>query len=145
MDDSLAQTYKIAITSSPNASKLKSEQRAWLKTIRNKCTDTPCLTQAYTERIQELNVSSSKNDHATVNQDGSKLVTIRGILNVGTLDSGIEDENGNVATFLTDSKEGNKILDVCQSGDICEVTGNIIGEYSELVSVSHVKLIKSEQ
>jgi len=142
LDDSLTQAYKRAITSSHNASALKSEQRAWLTGVRDKCADISCLTRAYTERQKELNALSDKNASTTVNKDAPKQVTVRGTIKDGTLDSAIEDDNGNGPMFLTNSKEGNKIFAVCKSGDLCEVTGNVVGEYSQLISVTKVKLIK---
>jgi uncharacterized protein YecT (DUF1311 family) len=53
-DSQLMQSYKKALASSPNASGLKTEQKAWLTGIRNKCTDTSCLTRVYSERISAL-------------------------------------------------------------------------------------------
>lgn len=143
LDDSLTQIYKRAIASGPNASLVKSEQRTWLTNVRNKCATVACLTQAYFERQKELNALSGKNAPSAVNKNVSKQITVRGTISVGTLDSGIEDENGKGAMFLTNSNEGNKIFAVCKSGDLCEITGNVVGEYSQLTSVTKVNLIKN--
>lgn len=142
IDDSLTQAYKRVIASSHNASTLKSEQRAWLTGVRNKCADVTCLNRVYTERLKELNVLSEKSAPAVVNKDVPKQITVRGTIGVGTLDSGIEDDNGNGAMFLTNSKEGDKIFAICKSGDLCEITGNVVGEYSQFISITNVKLLK---
>lgn len=54
LDDSLMQAYKKAIASSSDPSALKSEQRAWLIEVRNKCVDASCLNRAYTDRLNVL-------------------------------------------------------------------------------------------
>lgn len=54
LDSQLLQSYKKAISTSPDADGLKFEQKEWLKNIRNKCTDAGCMKQAYTERISTL-------------------------------------------------------------------------------------------
>ena len=142
LDESMAHAYKKAIASSYNASALKSEQRTWLTGVRNKCSDVTCLTRTYLDRQKELSALSDKNAPATVKKDVPKQVTVRGIIKTGTLDSAIEDADGNGAMFLTDSEEGNKIFAVCGSSSLCEVTGKVVGEYSQLIFVTKVKLIK---
>ena len=54
LDSQLAQLYMESRSNSANADLLKSEQRAWLTTVRNKCDDPECLRQAYTARIASL-------------------------------------------------------------------------------------------
>lgn len=48
------QSYKTSLANSTNSDSLKSEQRAWLTNIRNKCQDSACLKQVYSERISTL-------------------------------------------------------------------------------------------
>src|SRR6267142_1040374 len=55
LDSQLTQSYKKSLTTSANTDSLKSEQRAWLSTVRNKCQDASCLKQAYADRIEALN------------------------------------------------------------------------------------------
>lgn len=54
LDSRLAQSYMEAKSNSSSADLFKSEQRAWLATVRNKCADAECLKQAYTARIANL-------------------------------------------------------------------------------------------
>lgn len=75
--------------------------------------------------------------HAQVAQKES---TLRGSLNIGTLDSSIGDE-GNSAVFLTNSEVGRKIFAVCNERDHCEVTGKVAGPLPQLMSVSRVRSI----
>lgn len=54
LDSQLNQSYKKLLSASTNPYFLKSEQRDWLATVRNKCQDAACLGQAYTDRIARL-------------------------------------------------------------------------------------------
>lgn len=56
-----------------------------------------------------------------------KMMTIKGIVSVGTLDSSIDTSDDKGYVFLTDSEVGNKIFKVCQADDLCQVTG-LIGD-----------------
>lgn len=44
---------------------LQARQRTWLRTIRNRCTDTACLSAAYTARLAELDPYSDKSISCT--------------------------------------------------------------------------------
>lgn len=44
---------------------LQASQRTWLRTIRNRCTDTACLSAAYTARLAELDPFSDKSISCT--------------------------------------------------------------------------------
>jgi uncharacterized protein len=57
LDTQLTQSYKKSLSVSADVEFLKSEQRAWLTNVRNKCQDAACLTQAYTDRIAKLEVA----------------------------------------------------------------------------------------
>jgi hypothetical protein len=80
-------------------------------------------------------------------KDKTKLVTLRGTVSFGTLDSSIDNPNGDVsAIFITNSKVGQAILTKCETDDICEVTGLVVGsgtEFPKIVSVKKVKAIKA--
>lgn len=54
LDEQLASAYRSAINSSPDASRIKSEQRTWITQVRNKCEDTNCLITAYQSRISAI-------------------------------------------------------------------------------------------
>lgn len=54
LDDILAKTYKLVMALSPTRDALKAEQRRWLTTVRNRCTDTKCLLKAYSDRVGAL-------------------------------------------------------------------------------------------
>ena len=53
-DDALMAAYKHALVEATDANRLKAEQRAWLKNVRNQCQDVGCLIRAYDRRIAEL-------------------------------------------------------------------------------------------
>jgi len=63
LDDALDKAYKEARTnSSPEeAKRLVSDQRQWLKEIRNSCGDEPCLVHAYASRIETIIKPASGN------------------------------------------------------------------------------------
>lgn len=54
LDSDLMAAYKAAQAISADADKLKSEQKAWLQSSRNKCEDTECIRKAYEDRINAL-------------------------------------------------------------------------------------------
>jgi len=59
LDSSLSQIYS-KIVNAPLCNDyqipyIKDDQNKWLKEVRNKCLDAPCLTRVYTERISEIN------------------------------------------------------------------------------------------
>lgn len=70
-----------------------------------------------------------------------KEITARGKVVLGSLDSGLEDANGDGPGFMTNSDVARKILAVCKSGDVCEVAGKVNDSNGMLVSVSRVRKI----
>ena len=55
LDEHLAQYYAGATAAlADGAACLRDSQRAWLRTVRNKCADAGCLKQAYLARLAEL-------------------------------------------------------------------------------------------
>lgn len=76
LDDILNRTYKVVVKISPNTSALKVEQRRWLTTIRNRCKNPECLTEAYERRIVELEKTWEKRTaaiNATVVRDDASM------------------------------------------------------------------------
>jgi len=57
LDEQLASAYREQLRTVNDPSTLKSQQRAWVSQVRNKCEDVACLEAAYKSRIEELNVS----------------------------------------------------------------------------------------
>jgi uncharacterized protein len=55
LDEQLATTYHKAYNASSSKDELKTQQREWVKNIRNKCTNDDCLSSVYSSRIAELN------------------------------------------------------------------------------------------
>lgn len=53
LDESLAEEYRSALARSADAGRIKSEQRAWIKS-RNGCADAACFEQAYRSRLDAL-------------------------------------------------------------------------------------------
>jgi uncharacterized protein len=60
LDEKLADSYKNAISSSPNPSEITNEQRKWLREVRNICTDSNCLIKAYQVRIKDIHEVSQR-------------------------------------------------------------------------------------
>lgn len=60
LDDALDKAYKEARTNSSQeeSRRLASDQRQWLKEIRNNCGDTACLEQAYLSRVNTIKSAS---------------------------------------------------------------------------------------
>jgi hypothetical protein len=85
--------------------------------------------------------------NAVVAKEKTKLVTLRGTVSFGTLDSSIDNPNGDVtAIFITNSNVGQTILSKCETDVICEVTALVVGsgtEFPKIVSVKKVKTIKA--
>src|SRR4051812_45739507 len=54
LDEDLANVYRQVQATSPRPDALRAAQRAWLKEVRNACTDVQCLTQAYRARLDDL-------------------------------------------------------------------------------------------
>jgi len=66
LDDLLIKAYKKAMANATASEMdvLKSQQRAWLANVRNKCQDSVCLVQVYNERLTSLN-SATASDTST--------------------------------------------------------------------------------
>ena len=56
VDVSLSFYFVQAIKKSSNKSAIKKEQNAWRKNIRDRCTDSQCILNAYNARIKKLNI-----------------------------------------------------------------------------------------
>jgi len=55
LDEQMADAYQNALVSSPNATVLRTEQKVWLNTARDRCRNARCLRLAYLNRILALN------------------------------------------------------------------------------------------
>lgn len=69
LDVALSNAYRKALAASDNVNDLKSEQMAWLSSVRNKCESSECLDREYAVRIKALEVAgttSSTNAPAVV-------------------------------------------------------------------------------
>jgi uncharacterized protein len=71
LDDQLTVAYREALLNSTNQEIIKREQRRWIKVKRNRCHDTNCLRDAYTNRLKQL---------MNPNKGGGEITAI----NVGT-------------------------------------------------------------
>lgn len=62
LDEELATTYAQVLAQADTASRvqLKTKQRQWITQVRNRCSDTECLSNAYRQRIDELGIGSDK-------------------------------------------------------------------------------------
>jgi uncharacterized protein len=54
LDEQLTRAYKAALSASGNSDTVKSQQKEWLRDIRNKCQDESCLKDAYQKRLTQL-------------------------------------------------------------------------------------------
>lgn len=75
-DEQLATSFAQALIESKNAARLRQQQREWLASVRNRCTDVGCLRSAYDSRLENLGriIHASRSpactgvvDHATRN------------------------------------------------------------------------------
>lgn len=62
LDDHLEKLYRKILDSSKDASTVRAQQRKWLKTNRNVCSEIPCLKAAYEGRMSELDMSQLISD-----------------------------------------------------------------------------------
>jgi uncharacterized protein len=74
LDNQLMEKYKIILTDLNNQKLIKSEQRDWLKNIRNKCKDELCLKVVYRERIKSIENREKNNNENTSNS--SKITSL---------------------------------------------------------------------
>lgn len=58
-DSELSEIYRQKLSASANKSRLRADQRAWLRNSRNVCSDKPCLLRSYRLRISELKSARS--------------------------------------------------------------------------------------
>ncbi|HXZ06793.1 MAG TPA: lysozyme inhibitor LprI family protein, partial [Paraburkholderia sp.] len=54
VDRTLAEVYHQKMQTSINTTRLRADQRAWLRDSRNACGDKACLMRTYRQRIEEL-------------------------------------------------------------------------------------------
>lgn len=136
LDILLMSSYKKAYSTTKDQESLKTEQKSWLKNVRNTCQNNKCLEDAYNSRMSQLNTSSpvSSNKHTN---SADKITTFEGEVSVGTLDSGVGD-----ASFMTDSDVGNKILEKCGHGDTCKVT-SVVDDKDNIKSVISAERVKT--
>ncbi len=57
LDFRLHSLYSVALLVAKPANSIRAKQREWLQTVRNKCGDAQCLTNAYKQRIDSLMIS----------------------------------------------------------------------------------------
>jgi uncharacterized protein len=54
LDEQLAKAYESVILVSDNPDMVKSQQKEWLRNVRDQCQDEPCLKSAYENRLAQL-------------------------------------------------------------------------------------------
>ncbi len=81
LDEALGAAYAAARTASDQPKVLRSRQRAWLRDVRDACTDAACLKAAYAARVAELEALSATPDPAA---EPRKLLRITNITPGGT-------------------------------------------------------------
>ncbi|MCX7068331.1 MAG: hypothetical protein NTW85_11635 [Methylococcales bacterium] len=79
----------------------------------------------------------------TSNNQKVTEMTVTGKLTYGTLDSVIDDGNGNSIGFLSDDKMAAKIFEKCHEGDLCKISALVEnGEYGaslkKLISIERI-------
>ena len=62
LDSRLMHAYQNALARSDDQNAIKSDQRLWLKVVRNKCLNSECLVNAYRTRIEELDTTRTYNN-----------------------------------------------------------------------------------
>lgn len=116
LDDRLGMAYRAAeVTGTWQPSELGPDQKEWLKNVRNKCNDAPCLVRAYQARIAEL--SKPRDVSGTYKTEGGLLkvkhfpaehriqfeVQASAGMNVGEL-AGEAELRGGEANYPTDAE-----------------------------------------
>lgn len=76
LDDKVSAAYKGAIAKANNSAIIKARQRDWIKSVRNQCQDSTCLTQVYTNRLEQLSQLSSNVDNAPDQANASHYIVI---------------------------------------------------------------------
>lgn len=74
LDDLLMRKYKQALATATDANALKTQQRAWLFGVRNKCQDSACIMRVYSERLIALNSITPSN--AFIRDNESKDIVL---------------------------------------------------------------------
>jgi len=69
LDELLMQSYKKALANSTDSDAIKSQQKEWLKNVRNKCQDSECIKRVYEERISSLNSKTNLSNPVSDNAD----------------------------------------------------------------------------
>ncbi len=69
LDDLLMQSYKKALANSTDPDVIKSQQKEWLKNVRNKCQDSDCIKRVYEERISSLNSKTNSSNPVSDSAD----------------------------------------------------------------------------
>lgn len=71
LDSQLLHAYKKALAECTNPVECKEQQKSWLVTVRNKCTDAACIEAAYTDRIAALSTTTTNTPPSTSNTGGT--------------------------------------------------------------------------
>jgi len=112
LDGQLARAYKRVLESPGDPRRVRSEQKAWLTTERNKCADVPCLVGAYQRRLARLTATTAAPPgKATVSKDPPSFtrppyVNPRIINDLSTWQSDEGDQV--VAINLSESQDSNR-------------------------------------
>lgn len=54
MEQLMARAFRAAFVRTGNRARLRAEQLQWQESVRDQCTDVPCLVKVYRERIGDL-------------------------------------------------------------------------------------------
>ena len=73
LDEKMANLYRVALENSSDKTSIRSEQKTWISTVRNKCDNDKCLTQAYNMRIVSLTELIDRTPHPIIDNDKSEV------------------------------------------------------------------------
>ena len=123
LDNLLMLSYKKALANAADSKSLKSEQRAWLTKVRNKCQDSICLKRVYNERLSALNSIKAVEKIAKVSCDDVIYGKENYFENMGKLCevAGFEGFNKHHEVVKSILCEGRDFKDIDRKVDIGEI------------------------
>ncbi|MGV1015236.1 MAG: lysozyme inhibitor LprI family protein [Methyloceanibacter sp.] len=92
MDEELARLYKAAVASSPDEAAVNAAQKAWLA-VRDRCKDSNCIMQAYSERIAALKGGANDGVTGTYTMKGGEVR--------------VQQANGKIKFFVSATHQAN--------------------------------------
>ena len=129
LDSLLMLSYKKALANAADPKSLKSEQRAWLTYVRNKCQDNICLKRVYNERLSVLNsikaeeqlAKSQWETYSCEYDDWKKGISLDGRCHME--DTEINGHHASILTWPSGNKVSVEFINHQGENNICRLNG----------------------